>query len=242
MVVYFDSVKSVQPKPFATNWVDLKERLMHHEENAHKSDGALWSPVEYYPGRTRGNTAIRFIEALVVDMDGESFANANLDGYEYLAYSTYSHRLDDPHYHLVLPLAERVPAGLWRVCWEELHSRLNLDGDPATKDPARIFYLPQHAPDQPWEFHEQSGKFIDTNFEYELSANPTTASPRQSAQPRRKRTVQVEMDDAWWDAAAPMPQYDGLEGKALWQAMAKDFRVLHSAYLESLRSACEDVI
>jgi len=202
----------------------------------------LWSPVEYYPGRTRGNTAIRFIEALVVDMDGESFANANLDGYEYLAYSTYSHRLDDPHYHLVLPLAERVPAGLWRVCWEELHSRLNLDGDPATKDPARIFYLPQHAPDQPWEFHEQSGKFIDTNFEYELSANPTTASPRQSAQPRRKRTVQVEMDDAWWDAAAPMPQYDGLEGKALWQAMAKDFRVLHSAYLESLRSACEDVI
>ena len=46
MVVYFDSVKSVQPKPFASNWVDLKERLMHHEENAHKSDGALWSPVE----------------------------------------------------------------------------------------------------------------------------------------------------------------------------------------------------
>jgi putative DNA primase/helicase len=215
---------------------------MHHEENAHKSDGALWSPVEYYQGRTRGNTAVRFIEALVVDMDGESFANANLDGFEYLAYSTYSHRLDNPHYHLVLPLAEHVPASLWRVVWEELHERLNLDGDPATKDPARIFYLPQHSPDQPWEFHEQSGKFIDTNFEYELAPNPTPASPRQSAQPRRKRTVQVEMDDAWWDAAAPMPQYDGLEGKALWQAMAKDFRVLHSAYLESLRSACEDVI
>ena len=242
MVVYFDSVKSIQPKPFATNWDDLKERLMHHEENAHKSDGALWSPVEYYQGRTRGNTAVRFIEALVVDMDGESFANANLDGFEYLAYSTYSHQLDNPHYHLVLPLAEHVPASLWRVVWEELHERLNLDGDPATKDPARIFYLPQHSPDQPWEFHEQSGKFIDTNFEYELAPNPTPASPRQSAQPRRKRTVQVEMDDAWWDAAAPMPQYDGLEGKALWQAMAKDFRVLHSAYLESLRSACEDVI
>jgi putative DNA primase/helicase len=242
MVVYFDSVKSVQPKPFASNWVDLKERLMHHEENAHKSDGALWSPVEYYQGRTRGNTAVRFIEALVVDMDGESFANANLDGFEYLAYSTYSHRLNNPHYHLVLPLAERVPASLWRVVWEELHERLNLDGDPATKDPARIFYLPQHSPDQPWEFHEQSGKFIDTNFEYELAPNPIPASPRQSAQPRRKRTVQVEMDDAWWDAAAPMPQYDGLEGKALWQAMAKDFRVLYSAYLESLRSACEDVI
>jgi putative DNA primase/helicase len=242
MVVYFDSVKSVQPKPFASNWVDLKERLMHHEENAHKSDGALWSPVEYYPGRTRGNTAIRFIEALVVDMDGESFANANLDGFEYLAYSTYSHRLDDPHYHLVLPLAERVPAGLWRAVWQELHERINLQGDPATKDAARIFYLPQHAPDQPFEFHEQSGAFIDTDFQYEPARNPTPASPRQSTQPRRKRTVRVEMNDAWWDAAEPSSQYAHLEGQAMWKAMADDFRVMVAEYREAVRLASQDVI
>jgi putative DNA primase/helicase len=242
MVVYFDSVKSVQPKPFASNWVDLKERLMHHEENDNKSDGALWSPVEYYPGRTRGNTAVRFIEALVVDMDGESFANANLDGFEYLAYSTYSHRLDDPHYHLVLPLAERVPASLWRAVWHELHERINLQGDPATKDAARIFYLPQHAPDQPWEFHEQSGKFIDADFRYEHLPNPTPSAPRQSAQPRRRRTVGVEMDDAWWDAAKPMTQYSHLEGHALWKTMADDFRVMVAEYREAVRLASQDVI
>jgi putative DNA primase/helicase len=242
MVVYFDSVKSVQPKPFASNWDDLKERLMHHEENTNKSDGSLWSPVEYHQGRTRGNTAVRFIEALVVDMDGESFANANLDGYEYLAYSTYSHRLDDPHYHLVLPLAERVPAGLWRAVWGELHERLNLQGDPATKDPARIFYLPQHAPDQPWEFHEQSGKFIDTDFEYEPAPNPTSASPHQSAQPRRRRTIRVEMDDAWWDSAKPMTQYSHLEGHVLWKTMADDFRVMVAEYREAVRLGGQDVI
>jgi len=242
MVVYFDSVKSVQPKPFASNWDDLKERLMHHEENAKKSDGALWSPVEYYPGRTRGNTAVRFIEALVVDMDGESFANANLDGFEYLAYSTYSHRLDDPHYHLVLPLAERVPAGLWRAVWQDLHERINLQGDPATKDPARIFYLPQHSPDQPFEFHEQSGAFIDTNFDYEPVINPTPGSPRQSAQPRRKRTVRVEMNDAWWDAAEPSSRYAHLEGQAMWKAMADDFRVMVAEYREAVRLASQDVI
>jgi len=242
MVVYFDSVKSVQPKPFASNWDDLKKRLMHHEENPHKSDGALWSPVEYYQGRTRGNTAVRSIEALVVDMDGESFANADLDGYEYLAYSTYSHRLDNPHYHLVLPLAEPVPAGLWRAVWGELHQRLNLQGDPATKDPARIFYLPQHAPDQPFEFHEQSGKFIDTNFQYEPAPNPTPASPRQSAQPRRKRTVRFEMDDAWWDSAKPMTQYSHLEGHALWKTMADDFRVMLAEYREAVRLTSQDVI
>ena len=242
MVVYFDSVKSVQPKPFATNWDDLKERLMSHEENAHKSDGALWSPVEYYQGRARGNTGVRFIEALVVDMDGESFANANLDGFEYLAYSTYSHRLDNPHYHLVLPLAERVPAGLWRAVWAELHERLNLEGDPATKDPARIFYLPQHAPDQPFEFHEQSGAFIDTNFDYQPVINPTPASPHQSAQPRRKRTVRVEMNDAWWDAAESSSQYAHLEGQAMWKAMADDFRVMVAEYRESVREASQVVI
>lgn len=242
MVVYFDSVKSVQPKPFASNWDDLKERLMHHEENANKSDGALWSPVEYHQGRTRGNTAVRFIEALVVDMDGESFDKANLDGYEYLAYSTYSHQLHDPHYHLVLPLAERVPAGLWRAVWAELHERLNLQGDPATKDPARIFYLPQHAPDQPWEFHEQSGTFIDTDFIYEPAPNPTAPSSHQSVQPRRKRVVHVEMDDAWWDAGKPSTRYAHLEGKAVWRAMANDFSVMVAEYHEAVRLAGQDVI
>ena len=54
-----------------------------------------------------------------------------------------------PHYHLVLPLAEKVPASLWRVVWQELHDRIGLVGDPQTKDPARIFYLK-------WVRHTQS--------------------------------------------------------------------------------------
>jgi hypothetical protein len=126
--------------------------------------------------------------------------------------------------------------------WQELHERINLVGDPATKDAARIFYLPQHAPDQPFEFHEQSGAFIDTDFQYEPARNPTPASPRQSAQPRRKRTVGVEMNDAWWDAAKPMTQYSHLEGHALWKTMADDFRVMVAEYREAVRLASQDVI
>ena len=126
--------------------------------------------------------------------------------------------------------------------WQELHERINLQGDPATKDAARIFYLPQHAPDQPFEFHEQSGAFIDTDFQYEPARNPTPRSPRQSAQPRRKRTVRVEMDDAWWDAAKPMTQYSHLEGHALWKTMADDFRVMVAEYREAVRLASQDVI
>jgi putative DNA primase/helicase len=226
MVVYFDSVKSIQPKPFASNWDDLKERLMHHEENANKSDGALWSPVEYYQGRTRGNTAVRFIEALVVDMDGESFANANLDGFEYLAYSTYSHRLDDPHYHLVLPLAERVPASLWRAVWQGLHERLNLVGDPQTKDPARLFYLPQHAPGQTFEFHEGHGALLDTDFSWDVVEQPKPVKSRQVRQPRARRHQSVLLSEAWWNEPADLSCWAGLEGRDLYDAMLTEFRGL----------------
>ena len=97
MAVLFKNVKSIYPKPLASSWEQLKELLSFHEENAVKAAGALWSPVEYDQGTTRGNRNVRFVEALVVDMDGEAFDEARLDGLEWFAYSTYSHRLDDPH-------------------------------------------------------------------------------------------------------------------------------------------------
>ena len=97
MAVLFRNVKSIYPKPLDSSWDDLRGLLSFHEENAVKDAGALWSPVEYDLGTTRGNRNVRFVEALVVDMDGEAFDHARLDGLEWFAYSTYSHRLDDPH-------------------------------------------------------------------------------------------------------------------------------------------------
>jgi putative DNA primase/helicase len=230
MAVLFKNVKSIYPKPLASSWVQLKELLSFHEENPVKQAGALWSPVEYDPGTTRGNRNVRFVEALVVDMDGEAFDDARLDGLEWFAYSTYSHRLDDPHYHLVLPLAEKVPASLWRAVWGELHERINLRGDEATKDPARIFYLPQHAPDAVFEFHEGHGALLDSSFtlDVEVASNPVSPRAKQVRQPRTRRAGAEMMSDAWWDAPVDISRWDGLSGKALYSAMRSEFAALRN--------------
>jgi putative DNA primase/helicase len=210
--------------------MQLKELLSFHEENAVKQAGALWSPVEYDLGTTRGNRNVRFVEALVVDMDGEAFDHARLDGLEWFAYSTYSHRLDDPHYHLVLPLAEKVPASLWRVVWEELHQRINLRGDEATKDPARIFYLPQHAPDQPFEFHEGHGELLDSSLKLDVEPviNPVSPRSKQVRQPRQRRAGAEMMSEAWWNAPVDISRWDGLSDAELYSAMLNEFRALRN--------------
>ena len=230
MAVLFKNVKSIYPKPLASSWEQLKELLSLHEENPDKQAGALWSPVEYDLGTTRGNRNVRFVEALVVDMDGEAFDNARLDGLEWFAYSTYSHCLDDPHYHLVLPLAEKVPASLWRVVWQELHDRIGLVGDPQTKDAARIFYLPQHAPGQPFEFHEGHGALLDSSFtlDVEVASNPVSPRSKQVRQPRARRAGVEVMSEAWWNAPTDLSRWDGLTGKALYSAMLDEFVALRN--------------
>jgi putative DNA primase/helicase len=230
MAVLFTNTKSIHPKRFASSWEQLKELLSFHEENSVKQAGALWSPVEYDLGTTRGNRNVRFVEALVVDMDGEAFDHARLDGLEWFAYSTYSHRLDDPHYHLVLPLAEKVPASLWRVVWEELHQRINLRGDEATKDPARIFYLPQHAPDQPFEFHEGHGELLDSSLKLDVEPviNPVSPRSKQVRQPRQRRAGAEMMSEAWWNAPVDISRWDGLSDAELYSAMLNEFRALRN--------------
>jgi len=203
MAVLFANTKSIHPKPFASSWEQLKELLSFHEENPVKASGALWSPVEYDPGTTRGNKNVRMMEAFVVDMDGEAFDHARLDGLEWFAYSTYSHRLDDPHYHLVLPLAEKVPASLWRAVWAELHDRIGLVGDPQTKD------------------------VLDTDFRLDVESvvNPVSPRSKQVRQPRQRRHGAEIFSDAWWNEPIE-PRWPGLTGNELYSAMLKDFRAL----------------
>ena len=111
--VRFDYVKSIIPKPFAEGWPQLWSRLCVRKETKRKDQRGLWSPVIYAPGSTRSNYNVEAVTCLVVDMDGESFDYAKLDGLEWFAYTTWSHRPDDEHWHLVLPLKEPVPAHRW---------------------------------------------------------------------------------------------------------------------------------
>ena len=227
MAVLFKNVKSIYPKPLASSWEQLKELLSLHEENPVKAAGALWSPVEYDPGTTRGNRNVRFVEALVVDMDGEAFDHARLDGLEWMAYTTWSHRPGDEHWHLVLPLKDPVPADRWTEVWTSLHERINVVGDPATKDPARIFYLPQYQMGRAPDRRFGHGERLDAGLG-ELFVPPRLHVGRmpQAVQSSKRHYALTE---EWWTEPADLSRFAGLTQdqvhsrlRAEWRELTKD--------------------
>ena len=239
--VRFDYVKSVIPKPLATSWEQLSTLLMVSKENKHKDRRALWSPVIYTPGTTRGNANVAAVTCLVVDMDGEAFDHARLDGLEYHAYTTWSHRPNDPHWHLVLPLSKPVAAAQWAHVWARLHEKINIVGDPATKDPARIFYLPQHAPGMFPARLIQHGQRLDPEVFDDFDLPSTFEAPsieQVKARHGNTKRVKVAMPDAvnpsWWSTPSETNRYDGMtEREALEHFFNEDWPRLKKVLLSA---------
>ena len=235
--VRFDYVKSVRPKTFADSWTQLTCRLSICKETQRKDQRALWSPVIYTPNTTRGNRNVEAVTCLVVDMDGESFDHARLDGLEWFAYTTWSHRPDDEHWHLVLPLKDPVPAHRWSEVWTSLHERINVVGDQATKDPARIFYLPQHPVGKlRWSDRRYGiGERLDADVAeaYIPSQCGVVSSPR-SAQSRPRTVLPDAANPAWWNTPSEKNRYDGMtEREALEQFFNEDWPRLKKVLLST---------
>ena len=239
--VRFDYVKSVIPKPLATSWEQLSTLLMVSKENKQKDRRALWSPVIYTPGTTRGNANVAAVTCLVVDMDGEAFDHARLDGLEYHAYTTWSHRPNDPHWHLVLPLSKPVAAAQWAHVWTRLHERINIVGDPATKDPARIFYLPQHAQGMFPARLIQHGQRLDPEVFDDFDLPSTFEAPsieqvkaRHGNTKRVKSTVPDAVNPSWWSTPSETNRYDGMtEREALEHFFNEDWPRLKKVLLSA---------
>ena len=201
--VRFPSVKARHPQPYAHDWSALRQRLLQHEERSDKYAGDLYSPVTYAEGTTRGNANVLTVNALVIDLDGEALETAlpKLTDLEWVAYTTYSHSDTDPHWHLVLPLEHPVPADEWEAVWSHTHQRLGLVGDPACKDPARIFFLPQHAPNAVWRVLYGDGRL--------LKPIRGTIQHRPKRKPSERKPIRVE-PESWWLIEPDMSAYKGL--------------------------------
>jgi len=224
--VKFHDIKSNQPRNFAISWNGLSALLTISVPNSDKTQRELWSPVTYLPNTTRGNRNVDQVTCLVVDMDGEAFDHAKLDGLEYLAYTTWSHTDNDQHWHLVLPLAYPVPAYRWHEVWTRLHERINVVGDPQTKDPARIFYRPQHKPLATPRLKMQSGAFIDPQLDERFVAQ-RRPNPR-AYQSRKKRYWE---DEAWWNEPQDLSRFDGLTQSEIAGRLLVEFRDLRKSWV-----------
>jgi len=228
--VRFDFLKAVVPREFAGSWPQLFCRLSITRETYRKERRALWSPVIYAPNSTRANRNVQAVTCLVVDMDGEAFDHARLDGLEHIAYTTWSHSPEDPHWHLVLPLKHPVPAHRWQEVWTSLHERINVVGDPATKDPARIFYLPQHRrgimPGLRWGRGEMLDPQLDELFVAPKFTPATFRNPRAA---QTKKPKHYWQDEAWWNEPQDLSRFNGMTQQQIAVALRREFAELRKS-------------
>lgn len=128
-------------------WDDLKTRLSDHQSKTSKTLGEVWSPNIYRPNTTRGNASVDQMTLFVADLDGHSldqFMN-KIKHLEWIAYTTWSHTKQNPHWRVVIRLDRFIPADAWEKFWHKISSSLFanlLDG--ACKDPSRVYWFPTH--------------------------------------------------------------------------------------------------
>jgi len=230
------SVKDNRPKKFAQTWQQLVRILSFHAESEDKYKGYLYSPVEYLPGASRGNKNVVNVNAFVADLDGEELADtlSRIKGFEYIAYTTYSHSSDEQHWHIVIPFAEPVPSHQWYSVWKQMHDFLGIVGDPQTSDPARIFFAPQHAPGNEFEVIRGHGEIMDApEFRY-TDRPPVTV--KTSREPQRSFmdctcTLTTRCPKCIVDFQdVDLSRYNGLSTKEMRADMRQEFSTLMESH------------
>jgi hypothetical protein len=156
----FRHKRDTAPRQERRPWDDLTRLLSRHAVRREK-DGPLWSPVRFCPGTARAAANVEAVTELVYDVDHTPPDWNLLDGVAFVAYTTYSHTAEDPHWRIVIRLARPVPAAEWAQVWQRARARYAPMADPSCKDPCRMYYLPACPPGRPGSARIGAGAPVD---------------------------------------------------------------------------------
>ena len=126
--------------PGSKEWKDALDRA--------KKSYPLFSPVLYKPNCPRASANVQEVFCFAADLDDVSpaeFAQVrkSWEGLTWCLYSSVKHRAEAPRLRVVFPLAAPVLASEWPRVWLKLTYHLTSNhNDPATKDAARMHFLP----------------------------------------------------------------------------------------------------
>lgn len=126
--------------PLSKEWKDALDKA----KKAHP----LFSPVLYKKGATRGNQNVVSVSCFVADLENLTPSaltqiQASWKGFAWCLYTSVKHRPEAPRIRVVFPLASPVSASEWPRVWLKLTYHLTESrNDPATKDAARMHFLP----------------------------------------------------------------------------------------------------
>lgn len=165
-IARFGSITDTRPVTEASRWSAIAGMLCQHTEREHKG-GPLWSPVLYAKGSSRGNSGVVEVTAFVADVDDGHSPSEVLDrlhglGLEFVVHSTHGSVPEKPKFRVAVPLSSPICRDEWAAAWARL-DQLVTGGrsDPATKDPARAFYLPTCPPGARPFHHVGHGRALD---------------------------------------------------------------------------------
>ncbi|MES2025268.1 MAG: DUF927 domain-containing protein [Pseudomonadota bacterium] len=142
---YFNCKDNV-PKAKSHTWKSFCDSFSTHPAQS-KKDGLGWSPVSFVKGSTRKNENVVQVSMAVIDVDdgtAHELLLKRFSGYSCLIHSSFSHSSASEKYRVILPLSAPVPAHEWKQVWERINLLAGGCNDPATKDPARLYYKPAH--------------------------------------------------------------------------------------------------
>lgn len=223
--VEFRRITDTEPRPFASSWQQLADRLSVHRVTTDKRTGRLWSPVTYLPGSRRSIAGVERVNAFVLDLDDTPLDDVRpkLDGLSWLAYSTFS--FDGvAGCHLAVELADPVSVWEWETAWDALFVFFGEVGDRACRDCSRAFYQPQRRPDAPSFFEIHDGRPLDAHSVPALRPRPRTE--RKTTPARGGRWWQ---DEAWWNEPQDLSRFEGKTQQEIATMLLAEFRQLRAA-------------
>lgn len=137
---------------------EFRALLLDHAEGP--KAGACWMPATF-TGNRRSGAAAEAVQVAVMDLDSgqpvhEIAESIRAAGLAAILHTSHSHRPEHPKVRVLLFPARpwraadfpdtRTAARAYRAGLADLAERLGLAADPAAMDPARLFFLPRHAP------------------------------------------------------------------------------------------------
>ena len=153
----FHHIRDNHPQRLISEWQEFAGLFTIHKIAASKEACNLFSMTYYKEKTLRGNNNIESMSGAVLDFDGKDENALTLEkvlpvlkSYTTLAYTTFSHKPEQPRFRVILPFAETIkPLSYREAFFPALKSFLGRslgtelkELDNSSERPAQIFYLP----------------------------------------------------------------------------------------------------
>ena len=193
-VTAFDNENDNIPQQHQHTWSEVCRRFNKSQLRSKKPGTPTWSPTRYKPDATRGNAGVESISCAVIDIDNGTPLQdvlAKIDGYAYLAHSSFRHTEEHPKYRVILPLKTPSLVAQWPGHWTRINYWLGGINDPATKDAARLYFIPCHPQGAMHFVKIGEGKLLDID---ELPELPPKIAFKVEAASSRQATSKVKIE------------------------------------------------